>query len=153
MLTGDVDTFDFFFIRLFFCLVLACLRFCCSRVLIVFLHILNHGLLSFTVGAGTNKQHVITKNTAKLDRETEELKHDKIPMEVGKLIQQGRNAKGLSQKDLATVSIFYIHLIVSLEFLIIFLIIAMFFDRISRKSARNHKSSMIMKLAVAFPIT
>ncbi|XP_055843605.1 endothelial differentiation-related factor 1 homolog [Episyrphus balteatus] len=53
-------------------------------------------------GAGTNKQHVTTKNTAKLDRETEELKHDKIPLDVGKIIQQGRNAKGLSQKDLAT---------------------------------------------------
>jgi len=53
-------------------------------------------------GAGTNKQHVITKNTAKLDRENEELKHDKVPIEVGKLIQQGRNSKGLSQKDLAT---------------------------------------------------
>jgi len=53
-------------------------------------------------GAGTNKQHVITKNTAKLDRETEELKHDKIPVELGKIIQQGRNSKGLSQKDLAT---------------------------------------------------
>lgn len=55
-------------------------------------------------GAGTNKQHVATKNTAKLDRENDELKHEKIPMEVGKIIQQGRNAKGLSQKDLATVS-------------------------------------------------
>lgn len=54
-------------------------------------------------GAATNKQHVATKNTAKLDRENDELKHEKIPMEVGKIIQQGRNAKGLSQKDLATV--------------------------------------------------
>lgn len=53
-------------------------------------------------GAGTNKQHVATKNTAKLDRENDELKHDKIPLDVGKIIQQGRNAKGLSQKDLAT---------------------------------------------------
>ncbi|XP_017128518.1 endothelial differentiation-related factor 1 homolog [Drosophila gunungcola] len=53
-------------------------------------------------GAGTNKQHVTTKNTAKLDRETEELRHDKIPLDVGKLIQQGRQGKGLSQKDLAT---------------------------------------------------
>nr|CAI5868906.1 unnamed protein product [Callosobruchus analis] len=53
-------------------------------------------------GAGSNKQHVTTKNTAKLDRETEELKHDTIPLDVGKLIQQGRQAKGLSQKDLAT---------------------------------------------------
>lgn len=54
-------------------------------------------------GAGTNRQHVTTKNTAKLDRETEELKHDKIPLDLGKLIQQGRQSKGLSQKDLATV--------------------------------------------------
>lgn len=56
-------------------------------------------------GAGTNKQHVVTKNTAKLDRETEELKHDKIPLEVGKLIQEGRKNKGLKQSDLAAVSI------------------------------------------------
>ncbi|XP_055700992.1 endothelial differentiation-related factor 1 homolog [Phlebotomus papatasi] len=53
-------------------------------------------------GAGTNRQHVATKNTAKLDRETEELKHEKIPLEVGKLIMQGRQAKGMSQKELAT---------------------------------------------------
>ncbi|KAJ8941180.1 hypothetical protein NQ314_010479 [Rhamnusium bicolor] len=53
-------------------------------------------------GAGSNKQHVTTKNTAKLDRETEELKHETIPLDMGKLIQQGRQAKGLSQKDLAT---------------------------------------------------
>ncbi len=57
------------------------------------------------VGAGTNKQHQTTKNTAKLDRESEELKHDKIPLDVGKIIQQGRQNKGLSQKDLATVSV------------------------------------------------
>lgn len=54
-------------------------------------------------GGGANKQHVTTKNTAKLDRETEELKHDKISLDLGKLIQQGRQNKGLSQKDLATV--------------------------------------------------
>lgn len=48
-----------------------------------------------------------TKNTAKLDRESEELKHDKIPMEVGKIIQQGRNSIGMSQKDLATVNIIH----------------------------------------------
>lgn len=54
-------------------------------------------------GAGTNRQHVTTKNTAKLDRETEELRHEKIPLEVGKLIMQGRQSKGLSQKELATV--------------------------------------------------
>ncbi|XP_066256089.1 endothelial differentiation-related factor 1 homolog [Euwallacea similis] len=53
-------------------------------------------------GAGSNKQHVTTKNTAKLDRETEELKHDTISLDVGKIIQQGRQLKGLSQKELAT---------------------------------------------------
>lgn len=52
--------------------------------------------------AGQNKQHVITKNTAKLDRETEELSHQRVPLEVGKVIQQGRQNKGLTQKDLAT---------------------------------------------------
>ncbi|XP_059485755.1 endothelial differentiation-related factor 1 [Neocloeon triangulifer] len=53
-------------------------------------------------GAATNKQHQTTKNTAKLDRETEELKHEKISMDIGKLIQQGRLSKGWSQKELAT---------------------------------------------------
>jgi len=52
--------------------------------------------------AGTNKQHLPTRNTAKLDRETEELKHKNIDSSVARLIQQGRQAKGLSQKDLAT---------------------------------------------------
>lgn len=53
-------------------------------------------------GAAQNKQHQTTKNTAKLDRETEELKHDKLSIDVGRLIQQGRQAKGFNQKDLAT---------------------------------------------------
>lgn len=62
-------------------------------------------LLLRTAGAaGQNKQHFITKNTAKLDRETEELHHDRVSLEVGKVIQQGRQSKGLTQKDLATVS-------------------------------------------------
>uniref|UniRef100_A0A182N1W1 HTH cro/C1-type domain-containing protein n=1 Tax=Anopheles dirus TaxID=7168 RepID=A0A182N1W1_9DIPT len=52
--------------------------------------------------AGTNKQHVATKNTAKLDRETDELRHKTVAPSVAKLIMQGRQAKGLSQKDLAT---------------------------------------------------
>ncbi|TWW66640.1 Endothelial differentiation-related factor 1 -like protein [Takifugu flavidus] len=52
--------------------------------------------------AGQNKQHLVSKNTAKLDRETEELHHDRIPLEVGKVIQKGRQDKGLTQKDLAT---------------------------------------------------
>ncbi|XP_017777998.1 PREDICTED: endothelial differentiation-related factor 1-like [Nicrophorus vespilloides] len=53
-------------------------------------------------GAGSNKQHVATKNTAKLDRETEELRHEPISLDVGKLIQQGRQSKNMSQKELAT---------------------------------------------------
>lgn len=61
-------------------------------------------LLRMTGAAGQNKQHFITKNTAKLDRETEELHHDRVSLEVGKVIQQGRQSKGLTQKDLATVS-------------------------------------------------
>jgi len=52
--------------------------------------------------AGQNKQHPVTKNTAKLDRETEELHHDRVPLEVGKVIQKGRQERGLTQKDLAT---------------------------------------------------
>ncbi|KAK7475430.1 hypothetical protein BaRGS_00033311 [Batillaria attramentaria] len=51
--------------------------------------------------AGQNKQHSASKNTAKLDRETEELHHEHVSLDVAKLIQQGRQAKGLTQKDLA----------------------------------------------------
>lgn len=58
-----------------------------------------------TGSAGQNKQHLVTKNTAKLDRETEELHHDRVSLEVGKVIQKGRQDTGLTQKDLATVSI------------------------------------------------
>ena len=53
-------------------------------------------------GGGENKQHYTSKNTAKLDRETEELKVDRVPMTVGKAIQKARAAKEWSQKDLAT---------------------------------------------------
>lgn len=60
--------------------------------------------LPLSGAAGQNKQHVITKNTAKLDRETEELQHQRVSLEVGKVIQQGRQNQGLTQKDLATVS-------------------------------------------------
>nr|CAB3240869.1 endothelial differentiation-related factor 1-like [Phallusia mammillata] len=52
--------------------------------------------------AGTNKKAVTSKNTAKLDRETEELHHNKVSLDVGRLIQKGRQAKNLTQKDLAT---------------------------------------------------
>ncbi|XP_063713443.1 endothelial differentiation-related factor 1 homolog [Symsagittifera roscoffensis] len=53
-------------------------------------------------GGGSNAQHATSKNTAKLDRETEELKVDKVPLTVAKAIQQARAAKEWSQKDLAT---------------------------------------------------
>ena len=59
---------------------------------------------SFTpVAAGQNKQHSTAKNTALLDRETEELHHEKIGMDVGKLIQKGRSDKKMTQKELAVV--------------------------------------------------
>merc|ERR1711944_53014 len=51
---------------------------------------------------GGNKHTSTSLNTTKLDRETEELKHATVPMDVGKLIQKGRQAKNLTQKDLAT---------------------------------------------------
>ncbi len=57
----------------------------------------------FSDAAGQNKQHSAAKNTAKLDRETEELHHDKIGLDVGKLVQQGRSEKKMTQKELATV--------------------------------------------------
>ncbi|XP_076436240.1 endothelial differentiation-related factor 1-like [Babylonia areolata] len=51
--------------------------------------------------AGQNKQSSAAKNTAKLDRETEELHHEHVSLDVAKLIQQGRQSKGFTQKDLA----------------------------------------------------
>ena len=53
-------------------------------------------------GGGGNKQFSANKNTAKLDRETEELHHSTVSLDVSKLIQQGRQAKGWTQKELAT---------------------------------------------------
>jgi len=52
--------------------------------------------------AGQNKQHLTTKDTAKLDRETEELHHDTLGLDVGRIIQQVRNEKKMTQKELAT---------------------------------------------------
>jgi len=52
--------------------------------------------------AGGNKQHSTTKNTTKLDRETEELHHEKVSLDLSKAIQQARQAKGMNQKELAT---------------------------------------------------
>lgn len=54
------------------------------------------------VNAATNKKTVTSLNTAKLDRETEELHHDRVGLDVGRLIQQGRQAKSMTQKELAT---------------------------------------------------
>ena len=56
-----------------------------------------------TDDGGHNRQGKTDKNTAKLDRETEELHHDTVGLDVSRLIQQGRQAKNLSQKELATV--------------------------------------------------
>lgn len=38
---------------------------------------------------------------SKLDRETEELKHEKIDLQVSKVIQQARTAKGMKQDEFA----------------------------------------------------
>lgn len=55
-------------------------------------------------GGGGNRQHGAAKDTAVLDRETEELKHATVSMDVGKAIAQARLAKQptWTQKDLAT---------------------------------------------------
>merc|ERR1712096_523140 len=52
--------------------------------------------------AGSNKKAGTTKNTLKLDLETEELSHSTVSLSVGRLIQKGRQQKGLTQKELAT---------------------------------------------------
>lgn len=44
-------------------------------------------------GAGGNKHSGPSLNTTKLANETEELKHQTVSMDVGKLIQKGRQAK------------------------------------------------------------
>ncbi|VDO28252.1 unnamed protein product [Heligmosomoides polygyrus] len=52
--------------------------------------------------AGGNRQHTSNKNTLMLDEETEELHHDRVPLCLGKAIQQARQAKEWTQKDLST---------------------------------------------------
>jgi len=59
-----------------------------------------------SVSAGQNKQHSAAKNVAKLDRETEELHHETVGLDISRLIQQGRQAKGMTQKELATVCVY-----------------------------------------------
>lgn len=51
--------------------------------------------------AGHNKQHEAAKNTAVLDRETEELHHDRVDKDVARAMQQARVAKEWTQADLA----------------------------------------------------
>lgn len=48
--------------------------------------------------AGSNRQNKLDINTARLDEETEELKHEHVPLELGKIIQQARAAKEWNQK-------------------------------------------------------
>ena len=63
-------------------------------------------LFMFPDGAGGNTQHQTSKNTAALDRETEELHHERVSMNLQRAMQQARQAKGMTQKELATVSKF-----------------------------------------------
>lgn len=51
--------------------------------------------------AGHNKQHEAAKNTAALDRETEELHHDRVDKDVARAMQQARVTKEWTQADLA----------------------------------------------------
>jgi len=53
-------------------------------------------------GGGANKHGGAIMNTMKLDNETENVKHKTVPHNVGKAIMAGRQAKGMTQKDLAT---------------------------------------------------
>ncbi|MFH4975239.1 hypothetical protein AB6A40_001948 [Gnathostoma spinigerum] len=53
--------------------------------------------------AGGNRQHQTDKNIAKLDEETEVLHHERVSLSVGRAIQNARQAKEWTQKDLATV--------------------------------------------------
>lgn len=53
-------------------------------------------------GAGGNKQSAAAKNTATLDQETEELKHDHVSRNFSLALQKARNDKGFTQKDFAT---------------------------------------------------
>jgi len=52
--------------------------------------------------AGTNKAHKGPDNAKKLDDETEELGHKKLDHNVALRIQQARQAKSMTQKELAT---------------------------------------------------
>jgi len=52
--------------------------------------------------AGHNSQHRVDANIRKLeDPDNDELRHETVPVTLARKIQQGRQAKGWSQKDLA----------------------------------------------------
>lgn len=53
-------------------------------------------------GGGGNKQHMGSRDTSAVCRDTEETKIETVSLDVGKLIQKGRTEKGLTQKELAT---------------------------------------------------
>ncbi|KAI2801916.1 hypothetical protein RDWZM_000627 [Blomia tropicalis] len=52
--------------------------------------------------AATNKHASTTLNAARLDAETEEFHHDRVSMDVCKLISTQRQKLSMTQKDLAT---------------------------------------------------
>ncbi|KAI8924339.1 multi protein bridging factor 1-domain-containing protein [Entophlyctis helioformis] len=62
------------------------------------------GTISSEKKTGLNQNHVgvDASKAAKIDRETEDFKVERVGMSVAKAIQQGRQAKSLTQKDLAT---------------------------------------------------
>lgn len=53
-------------------------------------------------GAGGNKQKKGDRNDLAVDNDTENTKVKTVSKSMGKLIMQGRNAKGWTQKELAT---------------------------------------------------
>ncbi|VDM69984.1 unnamed protein product [Strongylus vulgaris] len=65
--------------------------------------------------AGGNRQHTANKNTLRLDEETEELHHERVSLSLGKAMQQARQAKEWTQKDLSTV---YYHYHGNLDFIL-----------------------------------
>lgn len=52
--------------------------------------------------AATNKHQGTSLNTARLDAETEKLSHNKVGLDVGRLIQQARAAKNWKRDEFAT---------------------------------------------------
>ena len=105
------------------------------------------------VTAGQNRQHSTNKNTAALDRETDELHHTTVSLDVSKLIQKSRQAKEMTQKDLATVYTFSNtceHFITEVHLFSLRIFLLLYFHR---KSTKNHKLLTNMKMDVLYQIT